>query len=80
MHHRRGHDVAADSPERGGDDWVDLGREDFPSSPTLVHDDSAGAGESHEHDEPSYDVLGADPTDPGQSDNVPTASSSGNRL
>ena len=56
------HGMAADSTERGRDDWVDLGRdqEQLQSSPASSHDTNANDGSGAytlEHEESSTDVL-----------------------
>ncbi|KAL9959274.1 hypothetical protein ACROYT_G032584 [Oculina patagonica] len=60
MDPRHGHGMAADSSERGGDDWVDLGREEELHS-SLSHDTNGNAASGvhsrHEHEETSYDIL-----------------------
>ena len=60
MDPRHGSGMAADCSERGGDDWVDLGREEeLHSSPVSSHD-ADGNGVSgvhlHEHEETSHDA------------------------
>ena len=53
--------MAADNSERGGDDWVDLGKEeDVTSQPSSSHDTSDNAvsgNNSHADEESSYDIL-----------------------
>ena len=65
------HGVAADSSERGRDDWVDLGRdqEEFQSSSASSHDTNGNDGSGActlEHEESSTDVL--DRCDSGQAE------------
>lgn len=61
MDPRHGHGMAADSSERGKDDWVDLGREaELHSSPSSSHDTNGNDGSGAyplEHEESSCDVL-----------------------
>lgn len=70
------HGMAADSSaERGGDDWVDLGKEEeLHTLPALSHDTNGNAapgGHSQEHEEHSYDVL--DGAHAGQLEQQPAA-------
>lgn len=56
------HGMAADSSERGRDDWVDLGRdqEELHSSPASLHDTDGNDGSgvyTPEHEESSTDIL-----------------------
>lgn len=56
------HCTAADSSERGRDDWVDLGRdqEELHSSPASSHDTNGNDGSgvyTLEHEESSTDIL-----------------------
>ena len=54
------HGMAAESSERGRDDWVDLGREEeLHLSPALSHDTNGNNGSgacTPEHEESSCDI------------------------
>ena len=83
IHTKHGHEMAADNTERGGDDWVDLGREeDVTSRPSSSHDTSDNAvscpgSNSHADEESSYDILDGihDTNAAGQSEQHPASSS-----
>ena len=82
MDPRHGHGMAADSSERGKDDWVDLGREEevhVHSSPASSHDANGNDGSGAylpEHEESFCDVL--DGSHSGHAEEQ-AASRSGNR-
>ena len=81
MHTKHGHEMMADNSERGGDDWVDLGREeDLTSRPSSSHDtgDNAMPGSyPHANEESSYDILDGlyHSNAVGQSEQYPASSS-----